>query len=188
MSPAGPAPSSEIGARGERDRAVLADRARALARPLSADPVGRTLALVVFGIGGVAHAVEATSVCEVLRHPSVTAVPWAPAALVGVANVRGELIAVADISELVGAPPPARPGPVLVVDGPGSLLGLVVDGVPDLSDVETHSILPLPGNGAAAGPAPAGLLAGTTADAVVVLSVPALLSDPRLSATETRSH
>lgn len=162
---------------------ILGERARALARPAQVVQAGDLVALVVFTIGGVRHAVEARFVREVLRRPDVSAVPSAPAAVVGVTNVRGEILAVADITTLLGVATPPMGGPVIVLDGPPAPLGVVVDEVHDFVDVPAESIAALPGDG---GPPGTALVLGALPDAAV-LSATALLSDPRLSTTESRS-
>ena len=168
-----------------RSQAILAERARALARPAQAEETRRLVPLVVFGLGGRAHAVEARYVREVLRRPVLSAVPSAPPALVGVANVRGEILVVADISPLLAVPTPPADGPVLVLDGPGPSLGVLVDGVHDFVEVPADSIAPVPDD-APEGPAASSLLLGFTPVAAV-LSAAAVLNDPRLSTTDTRS-
>lgn len=170
-----------------RARAVLAERALALARPAEAEPAGQLVPLVVFSIGGVAHAVEAGFVREVLRRPPLSTVPLAPAALVGVAGVRGEILAVADISALIGVGAPKVPGPVIVLEGPGPSLGLLVDEVHDFVEVPADSIAPRPQHDKLADSSPDSLLLGVIPTATVLSGI-ALLTDPRLSTTtETRS-
>ena len=169
-----------------RVRIVLAQRARALARPARLEQTGSVVALVLFSIGGRQHAVEAGYVREVLRRPMLSMVPSAPAALVGVAHVRGEILAVADISSLLGVAASPVPGPVVVIEGPGPPLGLLVEEVHDFVDVPADSIAPVPGNGRPAGPSSESVLLGVIPRATV-LSAPALLNDPRLSTTKPRS-
>ena len=167
----------------ESVQVLLVERARALARPARAEQAGDLVALVVFTIGGVRHAVEARFVREVLRRPDISAVPSAPVAVVGVTNVRGEILTVADISTLLGVAAPPAGGPVIVLDGPPAPLGVLVDAVHDFVGVPAESIAPLPGNG---GPPGTTLVLGASPDAAV-LSAAAALSDPRLSTTESRS-
>lgn len=168
-----------------RTAVVLTRRAKSLARTAPVEQTGDVVRLVLFRLGDAQHAVEASFVREVLRRPALSMVPWAPPAVLGVANVRGELLCVADVAPLVGAASPPAPGPVIVIDGPGPPLGFLVDEVQDLAEVATGSILPVPGNGGAAG-SPTNLLMGVTTQGVV-LSASSLLTDTRLSATEPRS-
>ncbi|MGH9179428.1 MAG: chemotaxis protein CheW [Acidimicrobiales bacterium] len=167
-------------------QAILDERARALARPARSEQIGELVAVVAFVIGGVRHAFEARFVREVLLGPDVSTVPSAPPAVIGVTNVRGEILAVADISALLGvAAPPAR-GPVVVLDGPAPSLGVLVDQVHDFVNLPAESISPLPGNGGPGERAGASLVLGASSDAVI-LSADAVLRDPRLSAADPRS-
>lgn len=166
-------------------RSVLADRARALARPVQVEPAtGSLVALVLFGIGGVAHALEARFVREVLRRPALSSVPLAPAALIGVANVRGEILAVADVSAVLGLTAPEIPGPVIVLEGPGPALGLLVDEVDDFVEVPADAIAARPHHDKPADGLNDSLLLGVIPSATV-LSGTALLTDPRFSTTTT---
>lgn len=163
-------------------QAVLDERARALARPARVEHSGDCVALVVFAIGGLRHAVEARFVREVLPGPEVSTVPSAPPAVLGVTNVRGEILTVADISALLGVAAPPVGGPVVVLDGPAPPLGVLVDEVRDFVNLPAESIVPLPGNGGAGEQSLANLVQGATPDAAVLCAT-AVLRDPRLSTT-----
>lgn len=177
---------SDAASAGQGTQAILHERARALARPARMEQADELIPLVVFTIGGVRHAVEAQFVRGVLRGPEVSTVPSGPAAVVGVTNVRGEILTVADISTLLGVAPPRAGGPVVVLDGPAPPLGLLVDELHDFVEMPARSIAPLPGNGHRSTPPAGGLVVGAYPDAAV-LSAAAVLSDPRLSTTEPRS-
>lgn len=174
----------QVTAANGRARAVLADRARALARPTPVDDVQESVRLIMFLLGGQPHGLEAGFVREVLRPFPLATVPWAPAPLAGVGNVRGEILAVADIRPLLGLDAADGAGRVLVLEGDAPPLGLVVEEVRDLVDVPVHSIVPVPGDDTAGG---ASLLRGV-AGRTAVLSAGAVLRDPRLSTTDTRSR
>jgi len=68
---------------------------------------------------------------EVLALPAVTRVPGAADWMLGVANVRGDLLTVCDLRRLAGYPatPPARETRVIVFNQPQAAMGLVVDAV-----------------------------------------------------------
>lgn len=89
-----------------------------------------TLRALVIPVRGDRYAVELTSVREVLAAPPVTRVPDAPATVLGVANVRGHVVAVLDSAALVGLPPLGAAPVVVVVDGPGGQAGLAADAMP----------------------------------------------------------
>src|ERR1700742_3830344 len=106
MSPA-PAPSAKIPVPAPRSASeTLRDRAAALARPLAdLAPLARQ-AVVVFGFGGETYALETRHRQQGQRFAAVTPLPGAPAHVLGVASVRGVLLAVFDLRVLLGVPRP----------------------------------------------------------------------------------
>lgn len=169
-----------------RTKAILAARARALARPARSEQAGLLVSLVLFDIGGRPHALEVGFVREVLRRPQLTFVPSATPALIGVTNVRGEMVTVADIGPLLGLPAPPVPGPVIVLEAGDSPLGVVVEAVHDLVDVPEDAVVAVPAADAPAGASERRLVVGMISGASL-LSAAALVSDGRLSTTEARS-
>jgi two-component system chemotaxis response regulator CheV len=92
-----------------------------------------------------AYAMPVEHVLEVAELGQVTAVPSARPELLGVRNVRGQLLPVADLARLLGitrtAPPgigqTAQPGLLLVAEAGGKQAGFAVDevsGVGELAD------------------------------------------------------
>lgn len=164
------------------DDAVLRRRALDLARVPEDDAAGETSTVVTFTVAGRRHSVEAGCVREVLRGVEVSRVPWAPVELAGVASVRGEIVTVADTAALLGAPTPARGGPVVVLHGPPPL-GLLVDEVHDLVDLPAATLAAPPGDPVD----PGRHLVLAIGPEVVVLDAAALLADPRFDTTADRS-
>jgi purine-binding chemotaxis protein CheW len=115
--------------------------AEAAARPPAAPPTERQ---VVFRVGAERYALPLSAVREVVPpHPPFARVPRAGGAVRGVMNLRGRVVAVVDLAELMGLPPQplqAGQGQVLILDREkralGLLIGLVV-GVEPLEPTET---------------------------------------------------
>jgi chemotaxis signal transduction protein len=84
----------------------------------------------VFALGGQPFAIDVTQVHEVAIFEEWTAVPLAPAHLVGVANLRGDVVPIADARTLLGLPARrgARKLSTLIVEADGFEVGLVIDG------------------------------------------------------------
>ena len=85
----------------------------------------------LFALAGARFAVDVRSAREVAVFDEITAVPGAPRHLVGVANLRGAVLPITDLSRLLGLPElrPARSLRTLVLrDGP-LMAAAVVDGV-----------------------------------------------------------
>jgi purine-binding chemotaxis protein CheW len=76
------------------------------------------------------YALELTAVREVVPQPEVTPLPGAPAPLVGVFNLRGEVVPVFDTAALLGLASAAPCDQVTVADTPFGPAGLVSHGRP----------------------------------------------------------
>jgi purine-binding chemotaxis protein CheW len=86
-------------------------------------------------LGRAEFGLPAGRVREVLRPPPVTRVPFAPAGVRGVAQVRGTVLAVVDLGARLGMAPVAGAGRLVVVWGQGrEAVGLLVDRVVGLVD------------------------------------------------------
>ncbi|EIZ81284.1 CheW protein [Novosphingobium sp. Rr 2-17] len=83
-------------------------------------------------VGGERLAVPAPLVREVARMPRLTRVPHAPKALLGLANIRGAVVPVLSLADLVERPGGTERRVVIVEDG--ALFGLAVEGVDELAD------------------------------------------------------
>ena|ERR1700680_4529367 len=80
--------------------------------------------VLVFRINADHYAVPMDSVHQVLRHPQVTAVPLSPANLLGVLNVRGEIVPLFDTGVLTGSGVLADPPFAVLVSGTKDLMAL----------------------------------------------------------------
>jgi purine-binding chemotaxis protein CheW len=98
--------------------------------------------LLVWRAGSARCAAPIERLREVLLAVPVTALPGAPAAVRGVANVRGTLVTVVDGRRLLGEPADRPPeATVLVRHGPRTV-GLAVDDVEDLVEVGDGALAP----------------------------------------------
>ena len=84
----------------------------------------------VFGLGGESFAIDVVHVREVAVFEEWTRVPLAPPHLVGVANLRGDVVPIADARALLGLPAhrDARKPSTLIVEADGFEVALVIDG------------------------------------------------------------
>lgn len=162
---------------------VLVERARALARAPQDDGNEDDLLVLGFTIGEQRFAVEARWVREVGRAPVVSRVPWAPSAVVGVINVRGEVLAVADLGRLLGATGARTATSVVILEGAGPPVALLVDDVEDIATFPAGSVILPPDDGEA----PAAPLTLFVSPDAVVLDGHAVLTDARLFSSDDRS-
>ncbi len=162
----------------------LAQRARALARPLPTEPLPSEFCeVLMFGVHSDSYAIETRWVCEVVRGMPVTTVPGNHDPLCGFINLRGEVL---PVMCLPGQRPPERlrhaENWVLVLGRDRPAFGLAVSAVEDVETIPLDAIL-APPKQITVGQNP--LMRGVTAAARIVLQGDAVLDDPRFVIDET---
>jgi purine-binding chemotaxis protein CheW len=165
----------------ERARAILEERARLLARvPSQAPAADDVLHVVTFALADERLAIPTALVCEVLRPQELTPVPGVPDTLVGLHNLRGQILPVFDLRSLFGLPTsPSTQLPWIVVLGrERPEAGIVADTVHDVATLRIDQILPAP---AAVRGIARSYLQGVTADALLILAAESLLQGPLLT-------
>ncbi len=148
------------------------------ARNRAQAPAATAAQIVTFRVGTESFGLDITSITEVIRPLSITALPHMPKFVKGVINLRGAVIPVVDLRERFGLAD-VRNNPrtmrmmitrgALPSKGTGtSLLGLVVDSVQDVLQVPLASIGPAP---AGAMGERSGFISGVArvADALIIL-------------------
>jgi purine-binding chemotaxis protein CheW len=110
------------------------------------NPAEPTVQLCAFYLGREEFAVDLMRVEEILQPQPVTAVPRAPAFVEGVVNLRGTIVPVVDLRKRLGTgEPPPRVRPKLLVCLLGQRrIGLMVDGVSEVSRVARSALKPAP--------------------------------------------
>jgi purine-binding chemotaxis protein CheW len=100
----------------------------------------------VFQIGSESYGMPLLQVQEIRSYTPATRVPGAPPYVLGVINLRGNIIAVLDARTRFGIEPvPEEENTVIIVAQiEGKTFGLRVDSVSDVVDVDTTQIQPPP--------------------------------------------
>jgi purine-binding chemotaxis protein CheW len=103
-----------------------------------ADAAGKEQ-FVTFGLAGSEFGVDITQVKEIIRLPDkITAVPQAPAVVIGLVQLRGTLVPLLCLRRVFELPAVETPDrKILIADLPTGLVGLVVD------DVREVQLIPL---------------------------------------------
>jgi purine-binding chemotaxis protein CheW len=101
---------------------------------------------LTFALGGEEYAVPVADVREVMRAPTVTEVPRAPAHILGVITVRGEVVAVMDARSRLGLGKgdAASAGRIVIVDAGLGSVGLLVDAVRNVVRLPRGAVEPCP--------------------------------------------
>src|SRR5687768_12505591 len=97
---------------------------------------------VTFRLGGALYALPAEDVLEVIHIPAVAYVPHSPLALLGVANLRGAVLPLVGLRELLGSHgvSAAQAATKAIVLDAGQALALTVDSVDSLVAIAESSI------------------------------------------------
>lgn len=101
---------------------------------------------LVFQIGNETYGVPLLQVQEIRTYTPATRVPNAPEYVLGVVNLRGNIIAVIDARARFGLPPlpDEESTVVVVVHVNGKTFGLRLDSVSDVVDIPVDQIQPTP--------------------------------------------
>ena len=128
------------------------------------------------GIAGQAFGVPVADVRDVLRTPTLSRLPRAPAGVCGALNLRGKVVVAIDPRGPLGLPPsrglPSRA--VVVAHGP-DIYALLADEVTDVSELSSELFGPLPGALAGKWATMAEGVFRLPHDLVIVLSIAGLL-------------
>jgi purine-binding chemotaxis protein CheW len=104
--------------------------------------------LIVFRLGDEDYGIRIEQVKEVTITPEVVRMPKTPPFIKGIANLRGDIIAIVDLEERFQLRPAGRPVPefsyTLAVEAPDYTLGLMVREVPRPLTIAVSLIEPAP--------------------------------------------
>jgi purine-binding chemotaxis protein CheW len=119
-----------------------------VARPKPTETAEAIREFLSFLIGPECYALPLSCVREIVRVPAVTEIPRGPDSVLGIVSVRGTVTTVIDLRlKLRIDPPPLGPKTrILIVEGGGEVMGLLVDAVLQVhrlpeQDVELASVL-----------------------------------------------
>ncbi|MDQ2732034.1 MAG: chemotaxis protein CheW [Armatimonadota bacterium] len=163
---------------------LLKERARALAvKPSEREDASECLDVLEFMLAHEKYAVEGRHVLEVYPLKELTPLPCTPSFVLGIINVRGQMLSVIDLKRFFGLPERglSELNRVIIAHSPTMDIGILADaivGVRQLPLTEIQPALPtLTG-------VRAQYLRGVTYERVVVLDLEKILSDETLVVQE----
>jgi purine-binding chemotaxis protein CheW len=168
----------------EEERAVLRERARALAQLLQAQDLSDRLPLAVIRLNDEPFGIDLAAVGEFAPLHQVTPVPCCPTHIVGQMNLRGDILTLVDIRPALRLPSSGvqvndehgSAASVMVVRSGDLMCGVLVDEVLDVTYLRPEEVTPVPvavralGNDFVTGNAPFG------ARLLTLLDLPRLLA------------
>ena len=120
---------------------------KTLEQPSENTPTGPTemslLHLMAFKLGNEFYAFDLTYLKKIVRAKQITPVPGVPDHILGVINVRGEIISVVDLRALLGISTESPPqSAIMITSMQGIDVGFLVDSVEDIIELPLKSIDP----------------------------------------------
>ena len=168
----------------EETQRILKARAAALARqPGQAQAAGEHVEVVEFVLAYENYAVETRCVREVCPLENLTPLPCTPAFVLGIVNLRGEILSVIDIKKFFELPEKGLTdlNKVIVLQSGNMLFGILADAVIGVRRIPLAGIQP-------SLPTLTGVreayLKGVTAERTVILDAEKLLADERIVVQE----
>lgn len=171
-----------------REKQILRDRARALAREEKSDADrerdAAAVEAVVFTLAPETYCIEAEFIGEIFDLKHITPVPCTPPFIAGVVNLRGSILPVLDIKKFFELPERGITDThkVITLRGAGMTIGLLADTLLGARTIRLEEVQP-------SLPTLTGMRAdyfrGVTRDGAIVLDVAQILSDSRIIVDET---
>jgi purine-binding chemotaxis protein CheW len=126
---------------------VLRRRAESLALEQVEQEDEERTGLLLFSLGEEWYGVRIAEVREIHGEYSITPIPCAPDYIVGVVNIRGEIVSVTDLRVMMGVRRPEatvglQQAPVIVVSDSTVCTALVVDAIGDIVDIPEDAVEP----------------------------------------------
>ncbi len=122
---------------------ILRDRAVRLARTEAAEHEAKTR-IIIFALNGERYGLDIDHVVEIFTPETITPVPGAPAAIMGVTNLRGDIVTVIDLINALGlSRSKDQAGRQVILGMNGNVIGgFLVDRILGIWDVVTATIDP----------------------------------------------
>jgi purine-binding chemotaxis protein CheW len=140
--------------------------------------------LIAFNIGSQEFCISTVSVREIRGWTPATALPHAPAFVLGVVNLRGVVLPIVDLAVRLGFPPtePTARHAIIVVEFGSQVAGLLVDGVSDIFTAGEEQIQPTPDIAAETAKLYLRGVIAMEGRLIGVIDIPNLLPSPELAA------
>lgn len=170
----------------ERAKAILDERARQLARvPAANTSAADQMEVTVFRLASETYAMETVYIRTVIRPPTIARVPDVPPFLLGVINLRGEVLGVVDLRSLLRVEQPVitEKSRILILGDERPEFGVLVDAVDEVTNLHIDQILKPPGSLSSVG---RDYIRGVTSNALIVIDGGLLLRDERLCIDQSR--
>ena len=107
-------------------------------------PPEEELRVCLFSIGQDTYAIPVELLTEIIIPQKIFSVPTTPSHVLGVINLRGNIVPIVDIRPALSLPMQSVPGQIAIVKHGTMTLGIVVDNVSEVVGVPESSVLAIP--------------------------------------------
>jgi purine-binding chemotaxis protein CheW len=98
----------------------------------------------LFSMGGDFYAIPVDLLTEIIISQKIFPIPTTPPHVLGVINLRGNIVPIVDIREALSLPRQTQPAQIAIVKLDALMLGIVVDNVSEVVAVPVSSVLAIP--------------------------------------------
>ena len=104
--------------------------------------------LATFHVGEALCGLDIHHIEEIILLPPYTRVPQAPADVLGILNLRGQIVTIVDLARRIGlgTSVPTDQTRVIIINTPGGKVGLLVHRISDVVSVNLNEAEPAPAN------------------------------------------
>jgi purine-binding chemotaxis protein CheW len=100
--------------------------------------------ICLFNMGEDTYAIPVEVLMEIIISPKIFPVPTAPSHVLGVINLRGNIVPIVDIRSVLSLPRRSVPNQIAVIKQGSMMLGIIVDSVSVVISLPISYIQPLP--------------------------------------------
>jgi purine-binding chemotaxis protein CheW len=164
----------------EESRKILKARAKLLAcEPVRQATPSEYVGLVAFALGYETYGIETSYVREICPLRELTPLPCTPSFVLGLINIRGQILSVIDIKKFFELPEKGLTdlNKVIMVHDENMEFGILADAILGTRSIPMEDILPPPSTFTGIR---TDYLKGVTAEPIIVLDIARMLSDKRI--------
>ncbi|HEX9021837.1 MAG TPA: chemotaxis protein CheW [Nitrospirota bacterium] len=107
-------------------------------------PPEEEMRVCLFSMGEESYAIPVESMAEIIIPQKIFTVPTTPAHVLGVINLRGNIIPIVDIRPLLSAPQSSAAGQIALLKHGAMAIGIIVDSVSEVAGVPVSSVQAIP--------------------------------------------
>jgi purine-binding chemotaxis protein CheW len=168
----------------QTEAAILKARARALARePKKAAVTGTLLEIIEFKLASETYGIEAMSVREIHPLKDLTPLPGVPSFVLGITNVRGQILSVVDLKKFFNLPDKGlgELNKMIIIRNSRMEFGILADAILGIRSVPLDTIQAAPATVTGIG---ADYVRGVTGEHIIIMDAEKILDDEKIIVNE----